>query len=634
MADHHPGAASALPHRPSYPDNSYPSPSLQNSYAFTPQGQQQGQPGDYRASSNSSMPQHPVNLPPIRSFDGQNQQSSQQPPSGYAASTTLPQPGSAMTSSYYHPQQGYLPPPPGPQHSSLAVQAAQMGMRYPVPPHLDHRNMSGGRHKKEIKRRTKTGCLTCRKRRIKCDEAHPACRNCQKSKRECLGYDPIFKQQPGPANLQPAPSASPQSKAETSSAGPTPPSYPSGPQNFPAASTAGYAPGFSSTSSPNPSSESAFNDYGTAIDPALGPGENGHMAGNHINQNNNSGDVYRSAAEMPYPSRGEHGLRHITAAYADSTLSEHNTDLSSATRLKMDELFALNNAAPSLPPPRTEPLPPDLIEEAKTIYEREYATGLDRLLETTWYSTTGLMRLTHYTQLVEEIDFALSEMRRVPSEDHDGQRRLESLEAKLVWDLACMCRMAPPTGFSPTPRDPEDQAKLAEVQIRLGIVEGLLCSSNPVGLGQNGADSVDFRKPTAYPEPKTQQIVYFSREFWRYLGLYVSYPPADPSPQTARYVEDTLTNMRGILQMLENRDVLYSIAIARHYGSRMPEFPDQGPSALSTDDTDVRNKVNVAKRFCEDESNGKGTTQVIQRICGMAVRGWSLWKKDSTQPLQ
>lgn len=24
-----------------------------------------------------------------------------------------------------------------------------------------------------------------------CDEAQPACRNCAKSKRECLGYDPI-----------------------------------------------------------------------------------------------------------------------------------------------------------------------------------------------------------------------------------------------------------------------------------------------------------------------------------------------------------------------------------------------------------------------------------------------------------
>ena len=26
-----------------------------------------------------------------------------------------------------------------------------------------------------------------------CDEAHPSCRNCSKSRRECLGYDPIFK---------------------------------------------------------------------------------------------------------------------------------------------------------------------------------------------------------------------------------------------------------------------------------------------------------------------------------------------------------------------------------------------------------------------------------------------------------
>ncbi|KAK9324158.1 hypothetical protein V1517DRAFT_74338 [Lipomyces orientalis] len=50
---------------------------------------------------------------------------------------------------------------------------------------------------REIKRRTKTGCLTCRKRRIKCDERHPICFNCAKSKRVCLGYDPVFKAQRG-----------------------------------------------------------------------------------------------------------------------------------------------------------------------------------------------------------------------------------------------------------------------------------------------------------------------------------------------------------------------------------------------------------------------------------------------------
>ncbi|KAK4145874.1 fungal transcriptional regulatory-like protein [Dichotomopilus funicola] len=42
--------------------------------------------------------------------------------------------------------------------------------------------------KAAAKRRTKTGCLTCRKRRIKCDEGKPICNNCIKSKRDCEGY--------------------------------------------------------------------------------------------------------------------------------------------------------------------------------------------------------------------------------------------------------------------------------------------------------------------------------------------------------------------------------------------------------------------------------------------------------------
>jgi hypothetical protein len=53
------------------------------------------------------------------------------------------------------------------------------------------------------RKRTKTGCLTCRKRRIKCDEGQPTCRNCHKSKRVCDGYSKsvIFRnpnfEQPG-----------------------------------------------------------------------------------------------------------------------------------------------------------------------------------------------------------------------------------------------------------------------------------------------------------------------------------------------------------------------------------------------------------------------------------------------------
>lgn len=47
----------------------------------------------------------------------------------------------------------------------------------------------------KLRKRTKTGCLTCRKRRIKCGEERPSCNNCFKSKRHCEGYNQrvIFK---------------------------------------------------------------------------------------------------------------------------------------------------------------------------------------------------------------------------------------------------------------------------------------------------------------------------------------------------------------------------------------------------------------------------------------------------------
>ncbi|GKZ34849.1 hypothetical protein AbraIFM66950_005246 [Aspergillus brasiliensis] len=52
-----------------------------------------------------------------------------------------------------------------------------------------------GSTQKVPKKRTKSGCLTCRQRRIKCGEEKPICNNCIKSKRECKGYGPrlVFK---------------------------------------------------------------------------------------------------------------------------------------------------------------------------------------------------------------------------------------------------------------------------------------------------------------------------------------------------------------------------------------------------------------------------------------------------------
>lgn len=54
---------------------------------------------------------------------------------------------------------------------------------------------SGSAVTTKMRKRTKTGCLTCRKRRIKCGEERPTCANCIKSKRQCEGYNQrvIFK---------------------------------------------------------------------------------------------------------------------------------------------------------------------------------------------------------------------------------------------------------------------------------------------------------------------------------------------------------------------------------------------------------------------------------------------------------
>ncbi|KAK0735759.1 hypothetical protein B0T21DRAFT_384528 [Apiosordaria backusii] len=39
-------------------------------------------------------------------------------------------------------------------------------------------------------RRTRSGCFTCRGRRVKCDETHPICERCRKGKRDCLYPEP------------------------------------------------------------------------------------------------------------------------------------------------------------------------------------------------------------------------------------------------------------------------------------------------------------------------------------------------------------------------------------------------------------------------------------------------------------
>lgn len=111
------------------------------------------------------------------------------------------------------------------------------------------------------------------------------------------------------------------------------------------------------------------------------------------------------------------------------------------------------------------------------------------------------------------------------------------------------------------------------------------------------------------------------RDFWRLIRTFLSIH--DDEASSAKEIDDTLAQCRQLLDSKENRDVLYSIVIARHLGARVAEFPNNLPQPQDNEENDDK-KLFVAKNFIESEAGGKGTNQVFQRVCGMAVRSWTM----------
>ncbi|KAL5412646.1 hypothetical protein PMIN03_004119 [Paraphaeosphaeria minitans] len=90
----------------------------------------------------------------------------------------------------YHVMPGHFPPYVEPHRQQ---QQPYMGRYQDVSGGMDpsqdanaraRRRPGPGEHVKH--RRTRSGCFTCRQRRVKCDEAHPVCERCRKGNRECI----------------------------------------------------------------------------------------------------------------------------------------------------------------------------------------------------------------------------------------------------------------------------------------------------------------------------------------------------------------------------------------------------------------------------------------------------------------
>ena len=283
--------------------------------------------------------------------------------------------------------------------------------------------------------------------------------------------------------------------------------------------------------------------------------------------------------------------------------------------IAMEQLFSLNDVPPRYEA-REAPLPNSMPpqREIDDFYSFHYAPGLDKLFETKWYTTLGLTQLQRNPSLIDFVAQCMDQMRS-RTDDMASIRAVQSLEARLVWQLAIMPRSASwPNGANGVNSDHQTLDLLP----RIDTVEHLLT-------GQ-------FLPPARMPPPPSSDhqhdgVNYDRMNFWCQLGHYTCIRDDTSDPAGLREIKITLDTMRGILGMLENRDVLYSVAIARHFGGRAPEFrPPQPVVSQTNDPEDDMRKLQVAQQFIEGEDQ-KGTTQVIQRICSLAIRSWILQKR-------
>lgn len=314
---------------------------------------------------------------------------------------------------------------------------------------------------------------------------------------------------------------------------------------------------------------------------------------------------------------------HVTAVAvhgdAHSNGNPHAYTSSAAKRTKIDDLLALGGVQPPAPTLPTS-ISPLVYDEIKRIYTTVYALGIDKFLETRWFSSRGLSYALNDQRLCERFAALISRF-GIASQpgDYETLAVTQSLEASVVWSLMGLCRRA---AADPTVTNGQvnyqagndgvhDAAK--RLEIFESLVSGQYLDAEPLPPEDEAA-----RNSPVFDE----QLRFREREFWRLMGRFLTL--RDDEASSAKDTDDTLVASRNLLDSRENRDVIYSIAIARHLGQRMAEFPDNLQQPSTNDEQDAKAKLYVAKKFIEDEAMGKGTTQVIQRMCGMAMRSWTM----------
>lgn len=279
--------------------------------------------------------------------------------------------------------------------------------------------------------------------------------------------------------------------------------------------------------------------------------------------------------------------------------------------LHVNDLLSLRGIDPPAPHPVGN-LPPGRLEEIQAVFLATYAPAIDKLLEVRWYSEKALPVLMADAQLMADYSALINAFNDWNLGDQGTLARLESFEASIIWRSMILCRQVPSAENGQYGQD----WNLLATTARLNAIEALLSWNH---LEQN-ALSRPLGMDAATPPNPPDQFMQRQLDFWSELGDFLTLH--DNEASSAKQIDDTLTRCRSLLDTYENRDIIYSIAIARHLGQRWADFPNNLPKVGYSNEKEAGTKLFVAQKFIEEEAEGKGTTQIYKRICCMAVRSW------------
>lgn len=275
-----------------------------------------------------------------------------------------------------------------------------------------------------------------------------------------------------------------------------------------------------------------------------------------------------------------------------------------AERSRLNELLEIDGVPlPALS--ITQPLSEKNYEDVAVAYRQVYGPQIDKFFETQWFASRGFNYVLQDARLCERFASLVARYDITPQTPafNEALPATKSLEASVIWSIMSIARRVA------SQNNPEEvKAGVLDAAKRVEVLENLL-------LGQYLYSDVLLDTETMNGTGLQAQLNQRVREFWRLMHKFLTIH--DDEASASHELDETLLGARACLDVKENRDIMYSIALVRLHGGRENLENNDGGSAQGDD-------LGKAKKYLKEAAEGKGTTQVFQRVCGMAMRAWTL----------